>query len=161
MNGSESSLASLSVGLIVGIGLLLLLQVTLQIIALVLLVKAPSERVTIGGRKWVWALIIVLGEFVGAVLFFFLGRKPAVAVEPTTVAPAASRATAAADALYGAPQAPAGPVPPAAPSEPSAAPAAPEAPAAPSSPEADAATPEALAGDPEIGADGTGAGELP
>ncbi len=150
-------------GLFVGIGLLILVQLTLQIVALVLLIKAPSERVTIGGRKWVWALIIILGELVGAVLFFFLGRKPAAVIEPTSVTPAASRATAAADALYGAPASP-----PAAPAAvplvqpaPAAPPAPPTPPVASDDAAAAAATPEALAGDPEIGADGTGAGELP
>ncbi len=91
-------------GLFLGIGLLLLLQLTLQIVALVLLVKTPSDRITIGGRKWVWALIIILGELVGPILFFILGRKPAPAIEPSVAAPAASRAAEAADALYGAPR---------------------------------------------------------
>jgi hypothetical protein len=143
------SLSSLGTGALLGLMFLLLLELGLMVFALVVLVRTPSERVTIGGRKWVWALIIIVINLIGPILFLFLGRKPVAAVEPKSVTPAASRATAAADTLYGAPAAPAVPPAPATPS------------VQPDEAEAAAATPEALAGDPEIGADGTGAGELP
>ena len=137
---ASSVLEGIPTGLVVGGALLLLIQLTLQIVALVMLVRIPSERITIGGRKWVWALIIIFGELVGPVLFFILGRKPAPAVEPIANTLAADRASAAADALYGAPPSPPSPA---------------------SAPESPSDTPEAFVGDPEIGSDGTGAGELP
>lgn len=141
-----------------GILALAVVQIAVQITALVQLVRTPSERVTIGGRKWVWALIIVFGEILGAIIWFIVGRKPATV---DTVAPSAAPETraAAADALYGgtagAAQAPAPPT--------SDAPAVVPPPTPPNPAIFDdvAATPEGRAGDPEIGADGTGAGELP
>jgi len=50
---------------------IVLLQLGLQIWALVDLVK----RETVNGPKWVWVLIIVLGEFLGAIIYFIVGRK--------------------------------------------------------------------------------------
>lgn len=102
MNGSEA-LSGLSTPVIVGISALVLVQLTLQVIALVQLVRTPADRVTIGGRKWAWVLIIAFGEIAGPIIWFAAGRKPAPADDVRAQTPAADRATAAADALYGAP----------------------------------------------------------
>lgn len=102
MNGSDA-LGGLSTPVIVGIAALILVQLTLQVIALVQLVRTPADRVTIGGRKWAWLLIIALGEIAGAIIWFAAGRKPAAADDVRAQTPAADRATAAADALYGTP----------------------------------------------------------
>lgn len=140
-------------GMLPYVGVAIVVQLVLQVTALVMLIRTPGERVSIGGRKWVWVLIIVLGEWLGAILWFILGRTQA----PVDVAaPAAAPGThaAAADTLYGA-TAPAA----TAADQPAVAP-----PATPPNPaildDADA-TPEARANDPEIGEDGTGSGELP
>lgn len=50
---------------------IVLLQLGLQIWALVDLAK----RDNVNGPKWVWALIIVLGEFLGAIIYFIVGKK--------------------------------------------------------------------------------------
>ena len=50
---------------------LLVLQLILLVTALVSLVK--SEH--INGPKWIWALIIVLLNIIGPVLFFIFGKK--------------------------------------------------------------------------------------
>lgn len=103
---SSVAVSELPVAVLVGLGLLAAVQLTLQVFALVQLVKTPPDRVSIGGRKWAWALIIVLGEIAGPILWFVLGRRPAPAAEPTPGVPVATRAVSAADALYGAPQEP-------------------------------------------------------
>ncbi|MGA9397361.1 MAG: PLD nuclease N-terminal domain-containing protein [Anaerolineaceae bacterium] len=50
---------------------IVLLQLGLQIWALIDLVK----REAVNGPKWVWALIIILGEFLGAIIYLIVGRK--------------------------------------------------------------------------------------
>ena len=89
---------------LVALGLILIAEWALIIYALVKLVRTPAERITLGGRKWLWALIIVVLNSValGAILFLVMGRKPEAAVAPAPNMPAGDRAAAAADALYGA-----------------------------------------------------------
>ena len=52
---------------------LLFIQVLLILVALRDLVR-PERRVK-GGNKWVWGLIIVVGELLGPLLYFALGRE--------------------------------------------------------------------------------------
>jgi len=51
---------------------LVVLQLGLEITALVDLVR--RERV-VGGRKWIWAVVIVCFSLLGAVVYFAAGRK--------------------------------------------------------------------------------------
>jgi len=53
---------------------LVLLQLGLQIAAIYDLVRRERELVR-GGNKWVWAAVIVLGEAIGPLAYFLLGRK--------------------------------------------------------------------------------------
>ncbi|MGB7235891.1 MAG: PLDc N-terminal domain-containing protein, partial [Rhodococcus sp. (in: high G+C Gram-positive bacteria)] len=57
------------------LGIALLLQITLAVISLVVLARTPRERLVFG-KKWPWVLIIVLVNFIGAILFFAIGRRP-------------------------------------------------------------------------------------
>jgi len=95
-----SSGTSLPVGFVVVVGVLVVAQLTLQVVALLSLVRLPSARVSIGGRKWVWALIIVFGELVGSILYFVVGRLPVPAPDPSVTA-TGSAAQRALDVLYG------------------------------------------------------------
>ena len=52
---------------------ILLIQIGLQVFALVDLYRQPKVR----GPKWVWAVIIILGEFIGAIVYLVIGRKEA------------------------------------------------------------------------------------
>lgn len=78
---------------------LLSLQVILQAFAGVDLARRRTVR---GGRKWVWALIIIAGSVLGVVLYFALGRMPE-AVEPDPGTPEQTGAAGrdALDRLYG------------------------------------------------------------
>jgi hypothetical protein len=51
---------------------LLVVQLALQVYGLLDLAK---RRAVPGGRKWVWALVIVAGNLVGAVIYLALGRS--------------------------------------------------------------------------------------
>ena len=93
-------LSSLSGGLLVVVAVLAVLQLTLDVVALVDLVRRPVERVALG-NKWVWVAIILLVNVIGAIVYLAVGRKPADVAEvppPTELSP---RAGSIADSLYG------------------------------------------------------------
>ncbi len=50
---------------------LILIQLVLMVVALVDLARRERTR----GPKWVWALIIILGELLGPILYFVIGRE--------------------------------------------------------------------------------------
>ena len=50
---------------------LILLQLALMVFALVDLARRERTR----GPKWMWAIIIVLGELLGPVVYLLLGRE--------------------------------------------------------------------------------------
>jgi hypothetical protein len=97
----NTDLSTLPVGLLIGLGVLLVIQITLDVIALVSLYRRPLSSVTLG-NKWVWVAIIVLVNMVGPVLYFVLGRKAETPAD--SFAPASERDISAegiANSLYG------------------------------------------------------------
>lgn len=103
MSSSSDVLGQLPIWAIVAVGALIIVQLSLQVMALVQVVRTPAERVTLGSRKWVWILIIVLGEMLGPILWFLLGRSKVVAVD-VAAAQDKERTQEVADALYGLPK---------------------------------------------------------
>lgn len=79
---------------------LIVLQVATQAFALVDLARRDAVR---GGRKWVWALVIALGNLPGAIAYLAAGRTPPdMDGSPRGPgAPAGDAARRAVDALYG------------------------------------------------------------
>jgi hypothetical protein len=68
-----------STPVLVLLGVLAIVQIGLAIFALVDLWK--RDRVT-GGRKWLWAVLILIGNFAGPVLYLAIGRDvPPVVIE--------------------------------------------------------------------------------
>jgi hypothetical protein len=51
---------------------LVLLQLTLMIVALVDLIRREKTRFL---PKWVWAIVIVLGELIGPIVYLIFGRE--------------------------------------------------------------------------------------
>jgi hypothetical protein len=49
----------------------ILIQLGLMIVALVDLIRRAQTR----GPKWVWALVIVLVNYIGPIIYFVAGRK--------------------------------------------------------------------------------------
>jgi hypothetical protein len=71
---SGAIVASMDFGLVAVILVpLVFIQLILILVALRDLLR-PERRVK-GGNKWLWALIIVLGEVLGPLLYFALGRE--------------------------------------------------------------------------------------
>lgn len=93
-------LLTLPVPALVALGLLVVVQLSLQVFAVVDVVKRAAEQLTL--PKWGWVAIIVLGEILGPIIYLVAGRKPAPVTEIAPHRPAASRSENAADALYGA-----------------------------------------------------------
>ncbi len=87
------------------LGVLVVVQIGVEIFAIVKLLKTPDDQLVFG-KKWPWLLIILFVNLVGAIAFLAAGRKPAEAVDPLAApvsdAPATTdRAARAADVLYG------------------------------------------------------------
>ncbi|MEP6481154.1 MAG: PLD nuclease N-terminal domain-containing protein [Rhodoglobus sp.] len=97
----NSHLADLPVGALVALGVLAVLEIALDVVALVNLYRRPAHLVTLPS-KWIWVAIIVLVNVFGAILYFALGRKPALVDPAVGQSPSTSRSAAdIADALYG------------------------------------------------------------
>ena len=80
---------------------LLCVQVATQVYALVDLARRDAVR---GGRKWVWALVIALGNFPGAIGYLVAGPLPAIDASGNRAgadAVGAESARRAVDELYG------------------------------------------------------------
>jgi len=101
--GTEFVWGDIPMGLRIALIALAVIQVSVEVYALVKLFKTPDDRLAFG-KKWPWVLIIVFVNLIGAIVFLAAGRKPAAAVDPMAVpgmpAPG-ERAARAADVLYG------------------------------------------------------------
>ena len=86
------------------IALLVVVQIGLAIYALADLWK--RDRVA-GGRKWIWLILILIGNLAGPILYLVVGRDvpPEVAEQPVTYRDTSlsqtERIRRAVDALYG------------------------------------------------------------
>ena len=95
----NANLSTLPTGVIVALAVLLLVQVTLDVIALVDLYRRPVARVMLG-NKWIWVVIILLVNLLGAILYLLVGRKPAAVGDVPAAAPS-MRTESIAESLYG------------------------------------------------------------
>jgi hypothetical protein len=94
------------------LGVLVVVQIGVEVYALVQLLKTPDEQLVFG-KKWPWVLIILFINLAGAIVFLAAGRQPAPAVDPleaglaqaatgaATVTDRVGTAERAADVLYG------------------------------------------------------------
>lgn len=95
----RNDLSALPAGVLIVLGVVLLIEIALDVIALVDLVRRPIEQVALG-NKWAWVAIIVLVGLIGAILYLAVGRKPA--APGADAAPARPGGAAdVADRLYG------------------------------------------------------------
>ena len=95
-------LNELPVGVLVALGVYIVFQIGIEIYALVKMFQTPEDQLAFG-KRWVWVLLILFVNLIGAVLFLVAGRKPAMVAEPTGTqhAPVTDRARRATDVLYG------------------------------------------------------------
>ena len=83
---------------LVAIGVLIVVQLTMQVLALIDAAKRPASGLTL--PRWGWVVIIVFGEILGPIVYWVAGRKPAAAADTRAAVPAAARASDAAGLLY-------------------------------------------------------------
>ncbi len=103
MTSTTLPLDSLPAWLLVVGAVLAIAQIAFEVWALVDMLKRPADQLALGGRKWLWAIIILFVNWLGAILYFAIGRKPASAVVDGPAASGADNARAL-DSLYGAPK---------------------------------------------------------
>lgn len=97
----DADLTTLPTAALVALGVLVAVQVILDVVALVDLVRRPVDRVT-AGNKWLWVAVILLVNVVGAIVYLAVGRRAAPAVErPPAPRTGDAGAASVADALYG------------------------------------------------------------
>jgi Phospholipase_D-nuclease N-terminal len=61
---------------LVALGSLIVVQLTLEIIALIDLYRRPVQLLMFG-NKWIWVAIVILVNTLGAILYLLVGRKGA------------------------------------------------------------------------------------
>lgn len=97
-----SVLRDLPIGALVALGAYVILQIGVEIYALVKMFRTPEDQLVFG-KRWPWVLIILFVNLIGAVVFLVAGRKPALVTDPAGAqqAPVTDRARRATDVLYG------------------------------------------------------------
>lgn len=65
-------LGSLPTAAVVGLAVLVIVQLSVQVIALLDLAQRGQVP---GGRKWLWVLIIIFGNLVGAIVYLVIIRS--------------------------------------------------------------------------------------
>jgi hypothetical protein len=95
----STRLADVPVAVLAIVAVLVLLELALDVVALVHLYRTPQQQV-VGGNKWVWVAVIVLINLIGAILYLAIGHKPAPAAE-TPVDRPAEQIGDIVDSLYG------------------------------------------------------------
>lgn len=97
----DLSLSAVPVWGLVALGVLLVAEIALDVIALVDLYRRPVDQVTFA-NKWIWLAIVLLVNTIGAIIYLLAARKPAPLTD-AVVPPAAGsvRTDDIADALYG------------------------------------------------------------
>ena len=94
-----AAFSSMPVPILVVLVLLGLLEVGLDVVALVDLYRRPSSQLVLA-NKWIWVAIILLVNLVGPILYLAIARKPA--IEPDgAAAPSPNRMGEVVDSLYG------------------------------------------------------------
>jgi hypothetical protein len=97
----DTVLSSVPAWGLVALAVLVVAQITLDVIALVDLYRRPVDQVTFA-NKWIWLAIILLVNTVGAIIYLLAARKPAVLTDGDI--PSTSKSVGSddiADILYG------------------------------------------------------------
>ena len=96
----DSLLSSVPVWGLVALGVLAVVQVTLDVIALVDLYRRPVEQLVFA-NKWIWVAIVLLVNTVGAIIYLVAARKPDVVTDNAAASSSPVRTEDVADNLYG------------------------------------------------------------
>jgi hypothetical protein len=96
-----AGLATIPTPELIALAVIALVQIGLDVVALVDLYRRPTFQVVIG-NKWIWVAIILLVGLLGPILYLAIGRKPARAVDsPHAGQRAHEQVDNIVDSLYG------------------------------------------------------------
>src|SRR5512137_1444516 len=101
MNGLFAAETTLSTGVLVAVVALGIVELALVVFCVVDIVRRPA---VLGGRKWVWIVLIVFFNLIGPIVYLAIGRVAPPAAETARDEPETmtrGRAESAADLLYG------------------------------------------------------------
>ena len=97
----NTSLDVVSGWVLVAVGVLAVVQISLDVIALLDRYRRPPAQ-GVFGKQWIWVWIVLLVNLIGAILYLAAGRQPAATAENATPNTTSSLTTEnVADALYG------------------------------------------------------------
>ncbi len=96
----HANLTSVPGWVLVVLGLLAVAQITLDVVALLDLYRRPNQQLVFG-NKWIWVVIVLLVNTLGAIIYLVAGRKPAAIAENARTASPPARIQNIADTLYG------------------------------------------------------------
>jgi Phospholipase_D-nuclease N-terminal len=97
----DASLSTLPVWGLVALAVLVIVQITLDVIALVDLYRRPVDQV-IFANKWIWLAIILLVNLIGPIIYLLAAPKPPVLTDDAApVKPKSVASDDIADLLYG------------------------------------------------------------
>ena len=86
---------------LVALGVLVVLETALDVIALVDLYRRPLDQVVFA-NKWIWLAIVLLVNTFGAIIYLVAGRRLAALTDDATPSgPTSVRTEDVADTLYG------------------------------------------------------------
>ncbi|MGZ4518323.1 MAG: PLD nuclease N-terminal domain-containing protein [Mycobacteriaceae bacterium] len=97
----DATVSAVPVWGLVALGVLVVVQITLDVIALLDLYRRPTQQVVFG-NKWIWVAIVLLVNTLGAIIYLVAARKPPVLTENAVASSEPSvRTEKVAEALYG------------------------------------------------------------
>lgn len=97
----DAILSAVPLWVLVALGVLVVLEITLDVIALTDLYRRPIDQVVFA-NKWIWLAIVLLVNTFGAIIYLFAGRRPAVLTNNMPPSESSSvRTDNIADTLYG------------------------------------------------------------
>ena len=97
---AAANLSTVPAPVLVVLGVLVVVVIGLDIVALFDLYRRPSERVVLQ-NKWIWLAIIVLVNLFGAIVYLAVGRKPGFSDDTMASHSPSARTKDIVDSLYG------------------------------------------------------------
>lgn len=76
-----------------------IVQISVEIYAIIDIIRRPADR--IAGPKFMWVLIVLLVNLIGAIVYLLVGRKPAPVTQEGASVAQGDAARNAVDTLYG------------------------------------------------------------
>jgi hypothetical protein len=97
---AAGNLSNAPVSVLVVLAVLVVVEVGLDVVALIDLYRRPTERV-VGENKWIWLAIILLVNLIGPIVYLAAGRKPPLAGDAMAADSTSARTEDIVDSLYG------------------------------------------------------------